>query len=128
LPAAVGVALARPKSKVIAILGDGSSMYSIQSLWSAAQLGLKMVFVIVNNRRYEALHEFARHFDLDRLHGTRLPQIDFCGLAQAQGVAAIRVTHAQELASVLKYAFEFTRLLLVEILLDGADERRAEDA
>ena len=128
LPAAVGVALARPHAKVIAILGDGSSMYSIQSLWSAAQLGLKIVFVIVNNRRYEALHEFARHFRLDRLHGTRLPQLDFCGLAQAQGVAAIRVTRAQELAAVLEEAFEFTRSLLVEVVLEGADDRRPEDA
>ena len=128
LPAAVGVALARPKAKVIAILGDGSSMYSIQSLWSAAQLGLKIVFVIVNNRRYEALHEFARHFDLPRLQGTRLPQIDFCGLARAQGIAATRVTLAQELGAVLADAFEFTRSMLIEVLLDGADDRRPEDA
>jgi benzoylformate decarboxylase len=128
LPAAVGIALARPWAKVIAILGDGSSMYSIQSLWSAARLSLNIVFVIVNNRRYEALHEFARHFSLDRLHGTRLPQIDFCALAQAQGVAAIRVTRAQELAAVLKDAFKFTRSLLIEVLLEGADERRPEDA
>ena len=59
------------RAKVIAVLGDGSAMYSIQSLWSAAQLDLKIVFVIVNNRRYEALHEFARHFNLPRLQGTR---------------------------------------------------------
>jgi len=127
LPAAVGVALARPKAKVIAILGDGSSMYSIQSLWSAAQLGLKIVFIIVNNRRYEALHEFARHFNLSRLQGTRLPQIDFCGLARAQGVAATRVTLAQELGAVLTDAFEFTRSMLIEVLLDGADDPRPED-
>jgi len=127
LPAAVGVALARPRAKVIAIIGDGSSMYSIQSLWSAAQLGLKIVFVIVNNRRYEALHEFARHFDLTQLPGTRLPQIDFCGLARAQGIAATRVTLAQELAAVLSDAFEFTRSMLIEVLLDGADDRRPED-
>ena len=37
LPAAVGVALAKPQARVIALVGDGSAMYSIQALWSAAQ-------------------------------------------------------------------------------------------
>ncbi len=127
LPAAVGVALARPKAKVIALMGDGSSMYSIQSLWSAAQLNLALVFVVVNNRRYEALHQFASHFDLPKLQGTRLPALDFCGLALAQGVAAVRVTRAQELGAVLVDAFRFTRPILVEVVVDGADDPRAED-
>src|ERR1700722_3801628 len=55
LPAAVGVALARPERKVIALLGDGSSMYSIQGLWTAAELALPVAFIIVNNRSYQAL-------------------------------------------------------------------------
>jgi benzoylformate decarboxylase len=127
LPAAVGVALARPKAKVIALLGDGSSMYSIQSLWSAAQLGLRMVFIIVNNRRYEALHQFAGHFNLPTLQGTRLPALDFCGLAHAQGIAAMRVTRATDLADVLADAFSFTRNILIEVVIDGADDRKPED-
>ncbi len=127
LPAAVGVALARPREQVIAILGDGSSMYSIQALWSAAQLKLKIVFVIVNNRRYEALHEFARHFKLERLQGTRLPQIDFCGLARSFGIQAVRVARARDLGVVLADAFTFTRPILVEVVIDGADDPRPED-
>ncbi|HMD67220.1 MAG TPA: benzoylformate decarboxylase, partial [Stellaceae bacterium] len=58
LPAAIGIALARPREKVIALLGDGSSMYAIQGLWTAAQLALGITFVIIKNRRYEALLEF----------------------------------------------------------------------
>ena len=127
LPAAVGVALARPDAKVIALLGDGSSMYSIQSLWSAAQLGLRMVFVVVNNRRYEALHQFASHFGLRTLQGTRLPALDFCALAQAQGITATRVARAQDLAGALTDAFGFTRPILIEVVIDGADERKPED-
>lgn len=119
LPAAIGVALARPQARVIAVLGDGSSMYSIQALWSAAQLGLKIVFVIVNNRRYEALHEFARHFNLPQLPGTELPQLDFCFLARAQGIPAVRATNARELGAALTQAFDFTRSMLVEVVLDG---------
>jgi len=81
----------------------------------------------VNNRRYEALHQFAGHFDLPTLQGTRLPSLDFCGLALAQGVAATRVARATELAGVLAEAFTFTRPMLVEVVIDGADQRRPED-
>src|SRR5256714_7169734 len=62
LPAAVGVALARADRKVIALLGDGSAMYSIHGLWSAAEPALPVAFVVVNNRGYRALDEFAAHF------------------------------------------------------------------
>ncbi len=86
LPAAIGVALGRRNEKVIALLGDGSSMYAIQGLWTAAQLQLPITFIIVNNRRYEALLQFGRHFGLARTVGTSLADIDFCGLALSQGV------------------------------------------
>jgi benzoylformate decarboxylase len=102
-------------------------MYSIQALWSASQLDLAMVFIVVNNRRYEALHQFASHFNLPKLQGTRLPALDFRGLALAQGVAAVRVTRAQELGGVLVDAFTFTRPMLIEVVVDGADDSRAED-
>lgn len=84
LPAAVGVALARPGRKVIALLGDGSAMYAIQGLWSAAELKQPIAFIIVNNGSYRALEEFGRRFDLSALPGVRLPHLDFCALAAAQ--------------------------------------------
>lgn len=117
LPAAVGVALARPGAKVIALLGDGSSLYSIQALWTAAQLGARMVFVIVNNGGYQALHQFAGHFGLSTLQGTRLPGLDFCALAQAQGIAARRVSGVGELDAALVEAFSFERSLLLECVI-----------
>ncbi len=121
LPAAVGVALARPDDRVIGLLGDGSSMYSIQGLWSAAQLGLRMAFIVVRNGRYEALHEFGRHFALKDLQGTQLPAIDFCAIAEAQGVRAIRVTRVHELDAALKEAFRFEKATLVEVVTEEAD-------
>ena len=60
LPAAVGVALGLPTRKVIGLIGDGSAMYSIQGLWTAAELQLPVAFVIVNNRSYQALVEFGK--------------------------------------------------------------------
>jgi len=101
LPAAVGVALARPGRKVIALLGDGSAMYSIQGLWSAAELGVPVAFIIVKNSSYRALEEFARHFDIDTLPGLRLPHLDFCALASAHGIASRRVDRCADLDGAL---------------------------
>ncbi|HTU68618.1 MAG TPA: benzoylformate decarboxylase [Steroidobacteraceae bacterium] len=117
LPAAAGIALARPRARIIALLGDGSSMYSIQALWSVAQLGLPIVFIVVNNGRYEALHQFKSHFDLPTLPGTELPGLDFVGLANAQGIDAVRVGDAAALDAALGDGFSFSRPLLVEVLV-----------
>jgi len=119
LPAAVGVALARPRDKVIALLGDGSSMYAIQGLWTAAQLALGITFVIIRNQRYEALLEFGRYFGLQWTIGTSLPDIDFCALAHGQGVTAISVGHHEALDDALRTAFATTaEPSLVEVIVD----------
>ena len=119
LPAAIGIALARPREKVIALLGDGSSMYAIQGLWTAAQLGLGVTFVIVKNRRYEALVNFGRYFGLQRTVGTSLPDIDFCALARGQGVKAGAVDRCEALDDALRTAFaNVTQPTLVEVAVD----------
>lgn len=120
MPAAVGVALANPGKKVIGLIGDGSSMYSIQALWSAAQLGLPMTFVILNNGRYEALRDFALHFGFgknDVVQGTTLPDLDFVGLAEAMGCSGVRVDQAERLADALKAALSNDKPNLVEIVV-----------
>ncbi|MDB5407232.1 MAG: mdlC [Rhodospirillales bacterium] len=118
LPAAVGVALGRPGEKVIGLFGDGSSMYAIQGLWTAAQLGLPMAFVIIKNGRYEALLEFGRHFGLQQTVGTKLPEIDFCALARGQGCEAIHVDRIDRLDEALLGAFAAKTPTLVEVVVD----------
>jgi benzoylformate decarboxylase len=115
LPASVGVALGRPGTRVIAILGDGSAMYSVQALWSAAQLGLPITFVIVKNGAYRALDDFAPHFGVERAVGTALPALDFTALAQGHGVRAMRAAQADELDMALKTAFQSPSPVLVEV-------------
>jgi benzoylformate decarboxylase len=117
LPAAVGVALAHRERKVIALLGDGSAMYAIQGLWNAAELGLAVAFVIVNNGSYQALNEFSRHFGLAELPGTRLPHLDFCALAESQGVAGVRVARAEDLDAALATVFTADRPMLLEVCM-----------
>lgn len=121
MPAAVGIALARPQDKVIALIGDGSAMYSIQALWSAAQLKLPITFVILKNRRYAALNEFAPVFGYkpgDPVAGTELPDLDFVALAAGQAVKAVRVEHATELRDALAAALRSNAPELVEIEVD----------
>jgi benzoylformate decarboxylase len=115
LPAAVGVALARPGRKVIAVLGDGSAMYSIQGLWTAAELDLPIAFIIVANNSYRALEEFGRHFDIKTLPGVKLPHLDFCALAQSQGVKARRVDRWEDLDAALIDVFAADTPNLLEV-------------
>ena len=119
LPAAIGVALGRRNEKVIALLGDGSSMYAIQGLWTAAQLNLPITFIIVNNRRYEALLQFGRHFGLARTVGTSLPDIDFCGLAVSQGCKGMRVERADALDDALREALAAPEPTLLEVVVES---------
>ena len=94
-------------------------MYSIQGLWSAAELAVPVTFVIVNNRGYRALDEFASHFGLATVPGTSLPHLDFCALAQAQGVKGVRVTRCDELDETLRMAFAAAGPVLVEVCVES---------
>ena len=120
MPAAVGVALAKPSARVIGLIGDGSSLYSVQALWTAAQLRLPITFVILNNRRYAALQDFAPVFGFspeDVVQGTDLPGLDFVALAHGMGCAARRVSDAGELKEVLATALASNATNLVEITI-----------
>jgi benzoylformate decarboxylase len=118
LPAAIGVALGQPARKTIAVLGDGSSMYAIQGLWTAVQLDLPISFVIVNNGRYEALEGFGRLFGLQQPVGTRLGNIDFCELAHAQGLESRRAIEPHELDDALRWSLLAKGPTLVEVMVD----------
>ena len=59
LPAAVGVRMADPRPPVVAVVGDGSSLYGIQALWSAAHYGAGVLFVVLANGRYAVMDRLA---------------------------------------------------------------------
>jgi benzoylformate decarboxylase len=124
MPAAIGIALGRQKlglpGRVIGLIGDGSSMYSIQALYSAAELGLPITFIIMNNQRYAALQEFAPVFKYqahEKPVGTDLPGIDFVRLSEAQGVKASRVEDPQQLQSALQAALQVEGPCLLEVVI-----------
>ena len=122
LAAAMGVALAQQQrggtQRVIAMIGDGSAMYSIQALWNAAQLKLPVTVLILNNRRYGALQGFAPHFGFAPgapLVGTDLPALDFVALAAGHGLPASRVREGAELAAALRGALSAAGPVLLEV-------------
>jgi benzoylformate decarboxylase len=90
----VGAALAAPGRTVVAIVGDGSAMYTPQALWTVANNGLQVVVVVLDNGGYVILgHPFGE------------PPIDFSALAQALGVPARRATTRTEAAEAFRGAF-----------------------
>jgi benzoylformate decarboxylase len=123
LPAAVGVALARPDRPVVAIVGDGSMHYAIQALWAAARHRVPVTFVIINNHEYAVLKAFERFLHLRGAPGLDLPGVDFEGLARGYGVAHRRITAPDAVAKGLAAAFASGEPSVVEIEIDRAVPR-----
>jgi benzoylformate decarboxylase len=123
LPASVGVSLANPERPVVCFSGDGSSMYSIQSLWTAANHKLPLTFVIVNNGGYRIIKQrlLAFHGD-DHYVGMDFidPPVDFTGVAKSLGLEATKVTDPGQLKSVLSSAFSRPGAKLIEVVVSNS--------
>src|SRR6187431_992835 len=123
LPASVGISLANPTRPVVCYSGDGSSMYSIQSLWTAANHKLPLTFVIVNNGGYRIIKQrlLAFHGD-DNYVGMDFidPPVDFTGLAKSLGLEATKVTDPSQLKSVLSSAFSRPGAKLIEVVVSNS--------
>jgi benzoylformate decarboxylase len=118
LPAAVGAAMARPDRRVVAVLGDGSSMYGIQALWTAARENVPVTFVILDNASYAAVGILAGPDGGAKLPGVDLGGIDFTALAAGMGCATYRIEHAAELRDALSKAFGGEGPTLLHVLVD----------
>ncbi len=122
LPASVGACFANPGTPVVCFTGDGSAMYSIQALWTAAHHKLPLTVVIANNGGYRIIKQRLLAF-----HGSRdfvgmdfkEPAVDFTALAQSLGMVAERVTDPARLSDVLQAAIGARAPRLVEVVVDG---------
>ncbi len=124
LPQAIGIQLAFPGRPVIALSGDGSAMYSIQALWTAAHYKLPIVAIIVNNCSYRILKQRTRalagHSAASESYvGMDLtdPPIDFVALAGAQGVAGVHVATLDELRAAVTRGLAGAEPLLIEVAM-----------
>ena len=121
LAGAIGVSLAQPGRPVVAAIGDGSAMYSVQALWTAAHLKLPITYVIINNRGYRiikerlvALRNSARFVGMN----IREPAIDFVAMAQGFGMPARRLTDPRDINLVLGDAVRSGVPNLIEVMVD----------
>ena len=134
LPNAVGAAIACPDRPLIALIGDGSAMYTLQALWTLAREQLNVTTIIFNNASYSVLN-----VELDRvgagragpkaraqldLHG---PVLDFVQLAQGMGVSACRAATASDFCQALDKALTQPGPHLIEAVVPqslSASKRR----
>ena len=120
LPAAVGMALGRPGVRTVCLIGDGSAMYSIQALWTAAQRKLPLTVVVINNSGYGAMRSFSQVMQVRNVPGLDLPGIDFVRIAEGMGCDAVRVTKSSELAAALQRGLNHDGTSLIEAAVDFA--------
>ncbi len=122
LNCAIGVKLAWPDRPVLALIGDGSAMYGIQGLWTAAHYNIPVTFVICNNNEYKILKDCAKVLHLpasceERFEGLDVvePAIDYVALAQSLGVEGKRITEPEELSDSLVDSFKSDIPRLIEV-------------
>jgi benzoylformate decarboxylase len=140
LPAATGVRMARPDRPVVAVVGDGSALYSIQALWSAAEYGVGVVYLVLDNGGYAVMDRLAeRHAGAGSAGGQAAaarptdpaafggsggvpwPQVghlDFAALAAGFGCPSVRVeTQAQLVAALDEAVADRDEPLLLDVVV-----------
>lgn len=118
LPAAIGVRMGAPERPVVAVVGDGSSLYQIQALWTAVHYRVGVVFIVLANGRYAIMDRLA-----DKHESTApwpaFEEVSVCGMARALGCSARRVSGYDalmtELDALLPGLPDSTRPLVLEV-------------
>ncbi|MET8975512.1 thiamine pyrophosphate-binding protein [Streptomyces sp. NPDC004539] len=118
--AAVGRALAEPGRPVVAVLGDGCTLFGLQGLWNAARSGTPVLFVVMNNGVYRTLQDTYKTLGgVGDCPGTELGELDFTRAAGFFGVDAVRARSAGQVRELVAGAGELTGPLLVDVPLRG---------
>ncbi len=123
-PVSIGAAIARPQSRVMALLGDGASMYTNQAFWTQAREGLDVTTVIFNNQKYGILETEYMRLGVNEIgenaasmFNLASPAIDFVSLAGSMGVPGRAVTNCEEFDKALAESFSQTGPFLIEAKL-----------
>lgn len=127
MPLAVGAAVACPDRPVLALVGDGSAMYTIQALWTMARERLNVVTVVFSNRSYAILNVelqrvgaggpgAAAKSQLDISN----PDLDFVALSRGMGVPASRATTCDEFVAALEQALANPGPFLIDAVVPNA--------
>ncbi len=126
LPGALGLKLAKPDKPVMAILGDGAALYTIQGLWTAAHHNIPVTFVIVNNASYRILKLNTLEYLGKAAPGRNFvamdlaePSLDFAQIAHSFGVKGLRVTEPGQIGEAVREAQGAEGACLLDVVVDG---------
>ena len=124
LPSAVGAAVACPDRRVVCLTGDGSAMYTIQSLWTMAREQLDVTVLVFSNRGYQILRGELANLGVTqvgrnavRMFDVEDPEIDWIAMARGHGVQARRAETTEELAEALSESFATPGPRLIDMRL-----------
>lgn len=126
--AAIGSRMGDPDRPVVAVLGDGCTLFGLQGLWSAAHYRVPVTFVVMNNGEYRTLKETVDR--RGRMAGEGYlgldlapPRLDFTRAAGFFGITAVRATSTDHLAQVVAEAAAGTEPVLVDVPVTGRGDR-----
>jgi benzoylformate decarboxylase len=125
LPAAIGAKLALPDRPVVALIGDGSALYTVQGLWTAARERLQVVFVVINNSSYRILKQRTNAMkalaaQTDTYVGMDLdnPRIDFVSVARGFGLTAHRAGKLADVQELIAAGLRADGPTLIDVEVD----------
>ena len=128
LPGALGVKLANPNRPVVALVGDGSAMYTVQSLWTAARHNIPVLYIILSNRSYRILkinmNRYRRTLDIPAgrpypFMDLTNPALNFVEIAHGMGVAGKHITQPGDIDSAVKEALSLGTPYVLEVETEG---------
>ncbi len=122
VPATVGISMAQKDRPTVCFVGDGSAMYSIQAIWTAAHHKLPITYVICNNGGYRIIKQRLKSFHgNDQFVGMDFidPPVDFVGLARSMGLQAERISDPAALEPAFRKATSTPGTKLIEVMVEG---------
>jgi benzoylformate decarboxylase len=125
MPGSLGVKLAAGDRPVVAVVGDGSAAWSIQSLWTASHYNIPVTYIICANASYSQVKIMKMRLMGEKAKGRNLgtsldnPRMDFCQLAQAMGVYGQKAERPEDLKEALKTALGSGKPALVEVYIES---------
>ena len=128
--AALGVKLANPDRPVVAVVGDGSAMMTVQGLWSAANENLPVIYVVCNNSAYRVLklnmnlyktHVMKKETPVSRYMGMDFPiPLNIADIAEATGVHGRKIEDPADIGPSMKEALDLDKPALLDMVIDGS--------
>ena len=124
MPVAIGAAIACPNQKVISLEGDGSAMYTVQSLWTMARENLDIVILIFANQSYKILQGELKNVGVTNpgksaieMLSLKNPELDWTSISKGMGVDAVKVNNIEDLVKYFKYGIKEKGPFLIEVLI-----------